>query len=425
MNVEDTIVAICDNGQFVSYAERLARDFKKVYYTLGQEDEMPRLNDAMVGDGLGTIEVVDSRDDERLDEAGLWVFPDLGYGHTQIKKEEKEGKLVWGSRLGEEMEQQVEDFKDLLHDVGLPVGPWKSIVGFSALRKHLQKHPDVYVKMSKFRGSWETLYCPTYEQVKGKLDERELRLSGKSEDVRFVVIPKLRDKVELAIDGYCVDGRWPSKVLVGMEKKGECYLGRLMSYKDAPAPLLRVNAALEETLRNYGYRGPLAFETLIGKDGEPYVTDPCCRLSSPCSALQQEFYTNISEIVLRGAAGELIDPVPPEGALWGAEVMIQSEWVNHNWENLRYPDKFERYIKLGEYCRNGDGMIQVIPQGINLNQCGGIIGWSDTPKKAINMVTRIAKEVAGSDDVNIPVGSFDALLASLEQAKSYGLNILD
>lgn len=423
MNVADTEVVVCDNGQFNSFAERLGRDFKRVLYVISQDDEMPKFNDAMVGEGMDGIEVLHSRDDEECDEAQLWVFPDLGLGHTQLKKQ-KEGNLVWGSRLGEEMEMYVEDFKDLLKDVGLPVGPYKSIVGFKKLREFLQKNPgEYYIKVAKFRGSWETLHSMNYEDVKPELDVREVALSGISEIIPFCVLTALKDKVELAVDAYCIDGAWPSKVLVGMEKKGDCYLGRFMDYADVPEPLRRVNAALAPTLKEYGLRGPLAFETLIGKDGKPYVSDPCPRCSSPCSELQQEFYTNTPEIVLEGAQGRLIDPVPPGGATWGAEVMIQSEWVDKNWQPIRFPDKYRRNIKLGEACRIG-GEYKVIPQGIGLTQCGGIIAWSDDPEDAIKQLERIAAEVAGIG-IHIPLASFDELREKLEEAANYGLDILD
>lgn len=424
MNVKDVIAVVPDNGQFHSFAERLARDYERVMYVISQDKEMPTHGDAMTGEGMDGIEVISSRDEEQTDDAQLWVFPDLGFGHTQVKKE-KECKLVWGSRMGEEMEIWVEDFKDLLKDVGLPVGPWERVTGFKALREYLQKNKgEFYVKVSKYRGDWETLHCTNYEDVKSKLDLREFKLSGISDTIEFVVCEALKDKIELAIDGWCIDGQWPKQVLVGMEQKGDCYLGRFMDYKDIPRPLLEVNKRLEETIRNYGYRGSLAFETLIGKDGKPYVSDPCTRCSSPCNELQQEFYTNLPEIVLRGAQGQMIEAVPPKGAIWGAEVMIQSEWVNHNWQPLRFPEKYRRNIKLGEACRKKNGQYQVIPQGIGLTQCGGIVAWSDDPEDAIKQLEQIAEEVKGPE-ITIPIKAFDDLRAKLEEAQSYGLDILE
>lgn len=421
MKYPDIKVLVLDNGQFQSVAQRLARDFGTVFYHVGQEDEMPRIQDAYIGKGFPEIVLVDSRDDERLEDIGLYVCPDLGYGKTQTLLE-SQGHPVWGSRMGEDMEQDIEGMKRLLERLGLPSGEWASVKGFTALREYVKAHPDVYVKVSRYRANWETLHCETYELAKPDLDQRELDLSGISEEIPFVVCQALHDKIEMAVDAYVIDGQWPSKVIVGVEEKSRAYIGRFMDYALIPTPLRRVNDALAPILKGYGYRGFLSLETMIGKDGEPFVTDPATRQPSPPGELYQEFWSNYSEIIWEGANGRLIDPVAVDGAEWGAEVMIKSDWVDKHWQPISFPPEVERNVKLNEACRNEKGETLCIPQNIGFDQCGGIIGWGKTPDEAIAMCKKVADQVSGPH-IHIPIEAFDDLKKKLKEAEAFGIGI--
>lgn len=95
---------VVSNGLDVSLAVKLAETYKRVFFWVPKDDEFPRINDGMIGVGMGKVEVIDNPWGKPYDETDLWVFPDLGFGEMQLFLE-SQGKTVWGSRNGEEMEQ--------------------------------------------------------------------------------------------------------------------------------------------------------------------------------------------------------------------------------------------------------------------------------------------------------------------------------
>lgn len=409
---------VVSNGLDVSLAAKLAETYKRVMFWVPQDDEFPRLNDGMIGRGIGDIEVIDDPWGKAYDEADLWVFPDLGFGGLQLRLE-SEGKIVWGSRNGEEMEQDRIAMKAHLAALGLPVNDWEKVKGFTALRKYLEAHKDVYVKVSKWRGSWETLYSEDYATSKPVLDERELQLSGVSEELEFIIEAKLDGAIEMATDSWTIDGQFPSGTLVGIEQKDACYAGRFMPQSEVPSPLREVNQKLSQTLKNYGYRGFWSPETLI-VNGKPYLNDPCCRIPSPPGELYLEFYTNLAEIIWAGANGKMVDPqlIAPIGV----QLVMSSEWSDCHWNTFSWPAKYDRNVKLREACKIG-GKYQSIPQGIGLNQPGSIIGWGETLDDAEKMVREVADSIKATN-LRVPLDAFEQIRQTLTEAEKVGLKIL-
>lgn len=117
-NLKSKCVYIFDNGLFCSFVERLARDFGKVLYAPPCFGQAPSMNRGKIGTGLPGIEVVEFG--ERMDEADIFCFPDVGYGHFQQDLVDQ-GKKVWGARLGEELELYRVDTKKHLKSLGIVV----------------------------------------------------------------------------------------------------------------------------------------------------------------------------------------------------------------------------------------------------------------------------------------------------------------
>jgi len=408
---------VVSNGLDVSLAAKLSETYKRVLFHVPRDDEFPSLNDAMIGVGIGNIEVVEDMWGGAFDDADLFVFPDLGFPGLQLRLESK-GKPVWGARAGEEMEQDRVAMKKHLEKLGLPVGEWKQIKGFEALREYLQSHKNVFIKVSRYRGSWETLYSTDYELVKPELDEAELALSGISEEIEFIVEKKIEDAVEMATDSWTIDGQFPSGTLVGVERKDMAYAGGFMPWEKVPTLLRNLNDALAPTLRNYGYRGFWSPESLLkGKD--VYLNDPCTRIPYPPGELYLEFYTNLAEIIWAGSQGELIAPVPI--AQVGVQLMLHSDWSNDHWNTFEWPSKYDRNVKLRESCRVG-GKMRTIPQDVGIMLPGSVVGWGESLDEAEAMVLEVAESIKATQ-LGVPLDAFDKLRESLEEAAFYGLKI--
>jgi hypothetical protein len=763
--VSQVTAVICDNGLFPFIVERLARDYKKVFYcNMGAiMSEFPTHNRADIGKGMKNVEVIDNPFGDVWDEADLWVFPDVGFGSFQTRLE-AEGKLVWGSRMGEELEIYRSDTKKLLKKLGLPVGPYELITGMEALREYLQSHKNVFVKLNdRYREDWESLFSKNYPAIQAELDERQHNLgpmtaktlefvveeqlnnmvecydketeilteygwmrhekvrseykiatlnpktktieyhkpieiihriadkiyvcqkqnidlaitrhhslilsnqwnqnklqrmeldemsgmqyymhaegnwNGKEEEwyeippiphtfgLRGITKPirikmdnwleflgwfisegcitrnkfttcitqsdvhpkecrqiekclnnlpfnwnrnglsyrinskqlfmhllacsrrgkripnyvkqlssrqikilldaifagdgstasngvtklycvgvdkKLADDVQecilkigksanittqqpnlnpckignriikrksvtyivsehkigrhtvkrkdfqevdyndtvwcvnvpnhivyvrrngkaiwsgnCGIDGYTVDGDWPTSMLTGIEVKDQGYIGKFIKYADLPKSMTQFNDTISPILKSFGCRCSMSDEKRIDKSGKSYMIDACMREPSPPGELKSEFYTNIADIIWQGANGNLIDPIPI--AKYGAQALIECTKAPKEFVPIIFPPKISQHIKLRN-CKFQDGMWQAIPQrDTNLTSVGGVIGWGNTLEEAIEQVKEMSELVEGSF-LDIQTECFEYVQEDLEKLSEYGLKI--
>lgn len=410
---------VCDNGLFVSVAQKLAETYKKVYYHVPSVSAFPKMNLAKIGQGLPGLEVAqDILGNDFDDNIDLYVFLDVGFGPIQTHLESL-GKRVWGSRTGENFELDRVGMKELMRKKGLPVGPYRTVKGVAALREHLKTHKDQHVKISRYRGSFETFFAPDYKFVEPKLDEVEYNLGAFKHEAEFVVEDSLKDKIEFGCDTYCIDGQFPKMTLAGPEIKDRGFVGIFKPRAELPEPLTRFDTVMAPTLKQFRYRGFYSTEVRIGKDHVPYMIDHCSRLASPPSELYCEFYTNLAEIVWEGAGGVCLDPTPI--AKYGAEALIHSTWADKNFQPLDIPESIRRHVKL----RNAmftNGRFYVIPQSVGLPEIGAVVGWGNTLEAAVEMVKSIAEQVKGYY-LEVTIDAFDAAAEEIAKGEKYGLKI--
>ena len=273
MELKNATVIVIDHGLFVEAAVRLARDFKRVlYYCPNDSDPFPKINNECIGVGLEGVEVVKSPW-EHYDEIDLWFFPDVGFGAFQDWLVEQ-GETVWGSRSGDELELHRPFAKDVLKIIGLPVGKHKIIKGVKNLRSYLKENENVFVKVSKYRGTTESFHSPNYKNIEPHLDEMEFNLGPVKELMEFDVEEELSDKCEVGSDSYCIDGKLPQIHLAGFEKKDCGYCGSILERKELPPPMMQVDDKFAQVMGSYGYRGFYSTEIRVGKDGVPFLIDP-------------------------------------------------------------------------------------------------------------------------------------------------------
>lgn len=418
MKYPDKVAMICTHPIFASQAERLARDFGKVYLVIPwQSHSFPTLNAGRVGEGLKNVIKIDSIWGKELDEADIVIFPDIYFPSEQIRLE-KMGKTVWGARNGEEIELWRDTCKQIMEGVGLPVQSWKSIKGISALKQHLKSHDNQHVKISKWRGSFETFKAESYDLVEAKLDEMAVKMGCFKELVDLIVEDDIPDAVEIGTDTYCIDGQYPSSTMVGIEVKDLGFCGEFVQWNSIPEPITRWNEAMAPVFARYGYRGWLSNEIRIGKDLVPYCIDPTCRSPSPPGELLQEFYANYAEIIWEGAHGRIVDPVPV--ARFGVQVIMKSDFAVEHSLQIDFDPEFGDQIKIYNPAAV-DGHHFCVPQDEQMPECGAIIGWGDTLEEAIKHMEKAADSVKAYG-IKIPRGSIKDAKEQMDELETLGVS---
>jgi hypothetical protein len=132
--------------------------------------------------------------------------------------------------------------------------------------------------------------------------------------------------------------------------------------------------------------------------------------------LYSELYSNFSEIVLRVAEGEMVDPIP--AAKYGVQINIGSTWAETQWQPIYFPEEYRPFIKLHNCCVI-EGVTYIIPQTYGMDKIGSIIAFGNTMKQAIEACKEIAKTVSGHA-IDILVDSLDEAEEELEKSAKLG-----
>jgi predicted RNase H-like HicB family nuclease len=422
-NLKDKTIIVYDNGLFIELAIELSKAFKKVYYYMPWKNGFPKSNQYVVGQGIPEIERIYDFFDY-VEKADLFVFPDVYDGDLQLYLE-KQGKLVWGARKGEEMELYRDKMKDHMKKLGLYVTPYKVIKGLAALREHLKKNDKQYVKINKTRGDMETFRSENYKLIEPVLDELEHNLGALKYIKEFIVEDALDDTeddhcVESGCDLYTVNGKFPSHTLAGIEVKDLGYCGRILPYNKLSTKITDFNKAIAPTLKAYGYKGFLSTELRISEKHDPYMLDQCSRAGSPPNELYQLMYKNLPEIVWYGAQGILIDP--EYDYEYGVEALIHSSWADKNWQAVYFPEKYRENIKLRNVCKI-EGKYYCVPQAVGLPEIGAVVAEGKTLDEAIALAKEIAASIEGHY-IEVKLESIDKALEEFEKLEKMGVKII-
>jgi hypothetical protein len=408
-------VLLRDHGLFFPLAQRLARDFGKVGYAPEWKRGFPSYQEYDVGRGFDNVEHV-SNFWKVVDNYDLIVFPDILDGDLQVHLR-KEGHRVFGSGLGEELELFRFYSKKMLEAVGLPVQPYRLIIGLDALRDYLKEHKDKFVKFSLLRGISETFHHQEYWMSEPRLDELEHTLGIRKHDQEFIVEDPVETNLEYGYDGLSIDGQWPNKAMLGVERKDECLVGSVMDYKDLPDGLKEVNEKIAPVLARYNYRNFFSTEIRETPDGTPYMIDFCCRQPCPSGEAQQELWGNLSEMIWEGAEGKLVQPEPT--AKFAVESIIYGDRADDNWQPIQIPDKYRDNVKLFFHTRV-NGHDYVIPQQTKMNECGAVVTVGNNLEQTVAENEMIAKLIKG-DKIEVRTKSIPDAILEFEEMEKKGL----
>ena len=409
-------VLIVDQGLFTELARNLSESFGKVFYTSPWVNAFPASKDVEIGEGNAKIERVDSIAEVR-DETDLFIFPDIYYGKDQIELVE-DGKRVWGSREGDELEIYREDAKEHFKELGIAQGPYEVIEGgITALRKYIKSRGNdkLWIKIDRTRGDMETFCVEGYDLYKGRIDELEYNLGPKAEITHFVVEDHIKDSIDLAIDTFCINGQYPANALLGTEEKGEIYIGIVKPFEKMPPKLVDIYHKLSPTFKEYGYANLLSLESRATKK-DIFLGDPCDRFGSPPSEGQLNIIDNLPDIFWYGAEGTLINPVFKSKYL--IELMLHSAWADKHPLMVEYPKELREKIKF-RYDSEFDGVTWIMPQQSG-PRIGAIVEHGNNLDDLIESCKEISKQIRGIQ-IESFVSSFPLILEKLETLRSWGI----
>lgn len=376
--IKDLHFRVCDKGLFLPIARRLARDAGHVSYWTPCDTLYPSVLDS-IGDGFDDIDRVDCflEDWEKVD---CFVFPDVGFAGLQEMLAGM-GKPVWGSGCGDQLEISRGLFLDTLKQTGLPVPKYEKIKGLSNLRAHLAGVEDRWIKVSKFRGDWETFHWIDRATSENQLDRKAIRLGPFREHITFFVFEPIEAEIEDGVDSWNIDGQFPEVIVHGMESKDKAFVGTFQRFADLPEEVRKVSEAFAPVLAEHHYRSFFSTEIRITADGRPYFIDPTCRAGSPPSQCMAEMIANYTDIIWGGANGQLVEP--EDAAKFGVQALVSIKGHSDCWRYLKVDDELDRWLKCGHCVRDGDYLaIRPLPEP-DESDVGWLVGIGDTIAEAI------------------------------------------
>lgn len=396
---------------FLPVAVKLSEQVKKVYYQTPTEKGFQEIGDFVLGDGVPNIHRIDDIFERSIfEEVDLFVFPYILDGGLQEHLESC-GKAVWGARRADELERLKGKFYEMLEEVGLEVPEHEVIVGMENLRIYLKEHENVFVKMSKFRGTMDTWKHRHYQSSLSYLDMLAVKLGPFQDLVTFYVLQEIKTDIEGGIDTYCIDGQWPNDVVLGYEKKNETYLATVKPMVDIPECFTKVNKALSPVLARYNYRQFFSTEVRV-KDDVSYFIDPTCRTASPAGEEMLDLFGNIGDIFWKGAHGELVQP--DITAKFAGEAYLHWEGDEKEWKCLVVSEEFRGRVKIygSAYL---DGAFWWPPEDEEVIGC--VVGIGDTPQEVIDSIKE-SVEALEDQPISVNMASFVDLIKEIETAEA-------
>ena len=399
-------------------AVHLAKYFKKVYYYSEWRVTYPKTNDIMIGEDIPEIERINFLFD-KIDDIDLFFFPYIYNSDLQLHLESL-GKRVFGSRKGDELELYRDNLKKLMKELGLPVNDYKVIKGIPKLREYLKKNDNKYIKVSFTRGDFESFKSPSYKLIEPVLDDLEVELGVSKTTKEFIVEEPIKSVSEIGYDGYCIDGKYPSKSFTGIEIKECGFIGSVKEYKNLPIEVTEFMDKIAPILESYEYRNFISTENRVTKGKISYMIDITNRLPSPPSELYQLLYANLPDILWYGAEGILIEPETT--AKYGVQVTMDCLFADKNSTPIYFPKKYKDNIKLRDYTIVDD-IIYIIPRKIEQHNIGWVCATGNTLQEAIDEVKKIGDSIEAYD-LKIPYEALDKAQKQIKDLEDNGIKII-
>lgn len=421
---KDKSVLVYDLCLFPEIAVTLAPHFKNTfYYTPGIEKARPRTNEISVGVGLEGVQrvnhiwpVLKSEGKDNL----LIVFTDVGMAPLQDYLID-EGWRVWGAGNAEEFELDRIAAKKYMAKKGFAIGPYEVVTGLDNAAEYLKRHPRTWVKCDR-RGDFESFFSENYTLVESHLDMLYFQLGRARSKVKFIMEEPIEPAVELAYDGYSIDGVYPGKAVSGIEAKNMAYVGHFVNYNDLAEPILETNERIAPDLKRAECRSWFGMEMRVAKkDHVPYIIDPIARWGSPPGEVLLEMITNLPDILWQGADGICIDPICTSEGSWGAELILC--WTGEKVDSftVQFPNNLRQYVKLQNVAVL-DGQYTIMKQGDEIGAVGAVVACGKTRAEAVSKVKERAEQVKG-ESLKVHLHALDDIEKEIRELKTYGFTL--
>jgi hypothetical protein len=408
---------VFDHGFFLPLARRLAESFGRVLYYTPWEKGYPILNEGIIGAGFGDL--IRCNDFWPLKKSiDLFVFPDIYHAGLQAELR-SQGCRVWGAGAGMKLELDREFFLKKLDELGLAVAPHKRIVGLTALAEYLKDKTDQYIKVSLWRGSWETKHWRSWADDADKLDLWAVRLGGLKEHVPFLVFSEIKTKLEIGGDTYSVHGQWPAFMLHGIEKKDEAYFAAVTPRREMPEELTHILDSFAPFLAENRYAAQWSMEVRV-TDDEAFFIDATTRggLPSTASFLSAK---NIPEVLYHGADGDLVEI--DYGYKFSAECMVKIHGEPDAWASMILPPELDPWFKVSDCCQL-DGKLWFPSDGNKpIEETGWLVALGDTPTEVARKMNELADQLP--DGAEASVESLADILREITAEEEAGIKFTD
>lgn len=362
----------CDHGGFLPLALKLGETYKRVLYHDLRVQDFKTVNVSAVGRGFPQLEYCKDFWPIKK-EIDLFIFPNLGQAGLQLELV-SQGFPVWGSRKGMVLEENREKFHRVLAEVGLEVPKFHVCHGITELRSHLRTAEDKVIKVSEYRGTFETCKWRSWALDDNVVDAWAVQLGLAGEGIRFLVFDNIDTPLELGCDTFNIRGQWPAQMIQGYEAKDKGFILSVLPTADMPEQVKEVLEAFGPLLADYNYANSFSMEIRV-KGEHSYFIDPCCRFPMPPTGSKTEIWGNIAEVIAAGAQGELVEPEITHP--FAAELAVSLCGEKTEWRKTEVPASLKQWLKFFQCCQKDD-VIGFPPLEFSGDTVGWLVAVADT-----------------------------------------------
>jgi hypothetical protein len=341
---------IIETGWYCELAPRLAEEFETVYYWSPWQGDFPYSQDYAVGSGLENVMRVKDLWDF-VPDVDLFVFPADGFEDIQWYLK-SQGKRVWGSGYGSQMEADRVMLKNYLVQHDLPIIEYAITYGMESLYKLLHDEEDIYIKLSRgARGDTETYHHWNWELSRTWFNNLAAQLGPMSERQTFLW-ERPTEGFEGGMDWIAVGQQYSNEALVGYEIKDSCYVSVVQRYSRISQKLTKSADALRDYFEAVKYANLVSTEVRIAEDGTAYMIDLAARFPWPPAGTQMANIENLGEMMWFGSAGTMVQPHYRKR--FGVELNITAPSLSTDWLAVELSESARKHFMFHAACKFGN-----------------------------------------------------------------------
>ena len=414
----NTKILFYDRGDHLYIAEKLAEK-AKVWSYIPILGTTPYIKDDQMGADLDGVERIDDFW-KYVDKADFIVSPGC-YDEEMFKWLHDKGHKVFSTMGSADIENNRLLFIQILEELGLPIPFTYHCEGLQELREYLKDKEDKWLKVPYVRGNFNTMHYTNMVQFENWLRVFEAKIGTRaSEKIDILVQDSIEADCESGYDGFNINGVFTQNGSVGFEEKDKWYVCKVMN--EPPKILKDINDAFEPIFKKYGCQGEVHTEVRITKTKE-FFTDPTLRAGSPNGEMLCEGYENYAECIEEIANGKVPVPEPKDGEdkiefIYGAEIILTSDWNEDNELCVQFPKEIAHLVKLKNHYKKGNAFY-CLPND-NDGFFGAALGFGLTIDDAVEQANEVAEQVI-CEDLNYTPISMDKVKELIEKGHKHGI----